>query len=170
MKFKEKLVELDACSEAIEWVNGKGFKSACKTCDRGDWMLWYISHNKKELGLEDMRLITKAKAKCALLVKHLMKDERSIKALEVAVKFGEGEATREELDTATDAAYDATDATDAYVAAASYAANAAYAAASYTAAASYAAYAANAAYRKETYKKCADICREVFADVIKNHK
>ena len=34
-----------------------------------------------------------------------MDDERSKKAVEVAILFGEGKATREELDTAHDAAY-----------------------------------------------------------------
>ena len=62
-----------------------------------------------------------------------MKDPRSLKALEVAEKFSKGEATREELDAA--------------------AADAAYAYAAY-------AYAAYATARKETLKKCADICRE----------
>ena len=69
---------------------------------------------------------------CALTVRHLMKDERSVRACEVSLKFADGEATREELDAA---AY----------AAAAYAANAA---------------AADAAARIKSQQQTADICRE----------
>ncbi len=64
---------------------------------------------------EHLKLLTRAKAHCALTVRHLMKDQRSITACEVALKFADGEATRDELRTA-------------YAAAAAYAAYAAYAA------------------------------------------
>jgi hypothetical protein len=42
---------------------------------------------------------------CARQVQHLMTDERSIAALEVAEKFANGEATQEELDAARAAAW-----------------------------------------------------------------
>jgi len=45
--------------------------------------------------------------RCARQVQHLMKDERSINALDVAERFAHGEATKEELDAAKDAAKDA---------------------------------------------------------------
>ena len=173
MKFKEKLEKIDACQEAINWVKTKGFKKSRETCERGDWMLWYVFRHKKQLGLEDMRLITLAKAKCAGLVKHLMKDKRSLNALKVAERFGVNQATKEDLSAAADAAAVAAVAADpnayAYAAAAYAAAYAAYTDATYAAvAAAYAAYAADAyadAARKETLSKCADICREVFKDV-----
>lgn len=41
---------------------------------------------------------------CARQVQHLMKDQRSIDALDVAERFAHGAATREELDAARDAA------------------------------------------------------------------
>ena len=41
---------------------------------------------------------------CARQVQHLMKDERSIRAIDVAEKFANGEATKEELSAARDAA------------------------------------------------------------------
>jgi hypothetical protein len=44
---------------------------------------------------------------CARQVQHLMKDERSLKALDVAEAFANGKATKEELDAAGDAARDA---------------------------------------------------------------
>lgn len=42
---------------------------------------------------------------CARDVEHLMEDERSIKALDVAKRYANGEATKEELDSAYAAAY-----------------------------------------------------------------
>jgi len=166
MKFTEKLKELNACDEAVEWVHKRGLYKAWKECERGDWMLWYISRNKKELGLEDMRIITKAKAKCASLVRHLMQDARSKKALDIAIKFGEGIATREELNAAESYAAAAYYSAESYSAAAYYSAYSAYSAAAAYSAYAAAAYSAYAARRKETLSKCADICREVFKEVI----
>ena len=68
---------------------------------------------------------------CARQVQHLMTDERSITALDVAERFANGEVTADELAVARRAAY---------------AAYAAYAADAAAYAAAYAAYAANAAY------------------------
>jgi len=44
---------------------------------------------------------------CARQVQHLMKDKRSLDALDVAERFANGEVTKEELDAAWDAARDA---------------------------------------------------------------
>ena len=155
--MKNLLIELDACEEAREWAGDKTAEQIINECHRGDWLLWLAQ--KVYL---DFRLLTLAKGKCANTVRHLMKDERSIKAVDTAIAFGEGKATRDELYATTDdAAYAA-----AYAADAAYAA---YAAAAATAdAAAYAAYAyadansANAAARKQNQLQTADICREVF--------
>ena len=95
---------------------------------------------------------------CARQVSHLMKDPRSLRALDVVDAFARGDATAEELEVARRdayAAYTAADAADA-AAYAAYDADAADAAAAYTAAdaaytaaadaAADAAYAAYAAY------------------------
>jgi hypothetical protein len=50
---------------------------------------------------------------CARQVQHLMKDERSLNALDVAEKFANGEATKEELAAASGAAWAAGAARDA---------------------------------------------------------
>ena len=42
MKFKDKLIKLGTCEEAVKWVGDKDFKKAWDTCDRGDWLIWYI--------------------------------------------------------------------------------------------------------------------------------
>jgi len=49
--------------------------------------------------------LTLAKIYCALTIKHLIKNKRSIKALEVALKFANGKATLEELKIAVNSAY-----------------------------------------------------------------
>lgn len=163
MKLTEKLNKLHACKEAVEWCEGKTFKQAWDTCERGDWMLWLAHRKMDKAGWCDLRNLTLAKARCAKLVIHLMKDKRSRKAVEVAERFGNGDATRKELDAASAAANAAYAAASAAASAAAYAAASAAASASadYDAsAAAYAASAASAAKRKEIIKQCADICRE----------
>jgi len=80
---------------------------------------------------------------CARKVQHLMTDQRSINALDVAERYANGKATKEELNAAEDAAWDAAgDARDAAAAAraAAYAAEvAAWAAAWYASGAAWAA-------------------------------
>src|SRR5690606_13530199 len=98
------------CSEALRFrMRYNSFQEAWAECPRGDWMLWIA----QKVGV-DLRTLTRAKALCALTVRHLMKDERSVRACEVALKFADGEVIREELD---DAAF-----VDAYGGAAAYAA------------------------------------------------
>ena len=132
--FKEYLESVDACEPAVEWAGDKPIEQVVAECHRGDWLLWLA----KKCGVEPQPL-TLAKGHCANTVRHLMTDERSLKAVDVAIAFAEGKATREELDDAADAAY------------------AAYASA--FAAASAAAYAAN---QQET----ADICRKYIGELI----
>jgi hypothetical protein len=133
-----KLEKIDACSDAIEWVaTQKNYKEAWQNCERGEWMLWLA----KMLKVNDRKL-TLAKFKCANQVRHLMKDPRSLAALDAAEKYGNGEISRDELDTAAAADADA----------AAYAAYAAYAAAD------------DATAKKESLKKSAEFCREILTD------
>ena len=83
---------------------------------------------------EKHRELTLAKAHCAATVLHLMKDERSKNAIAVAIKYGNNEATSEELSAAYAAAFAA----------------AAYAAAAFAAAAA----------RTKNQLETADICRQ----------
>ena len=190
--FKELLMKLPdgsvACEAARVWAADKTIEEVVSTCERGEWLLWLAQ--KVGVPLQELTL---AKARCAKTVIHLMKDERSINAVNVAEKFGLGECTLEELKEAAAGAYAAyADAADAYAAAtaatayatadayttayttayaaatAAYAAYAAYAAATaaavYATAAAYAA--AYAAAKKENQKLTADICREVIGDLL----
>jgi hypothetical protein len=158
--MKDLLIKLDACQNAQDWAADKSWQEIYETCHRGDWLLWLFQKTNPN----DLQALTLAKGHCSNTVRHLMKDERSIKAVDVAIAFGEGKATLEELHSA---AYDAAVASAA-VAYAAYAADAA-ASASYAAVASaavaYAAYAADAAAsasaaRKENQQLTADICRK----------
>jgi len=105
------------------------FKEFYETCERGDWMLWLF----KKSNPDSLRELTLAKGHCANTIRHLMKDERALAAVDAAIAFGEGKINRDELDKAAAAS------------AASYAAYAAYAASYAAYAASYAATAASAA-------------------------
>ena len=168
MTFKELLIKLDACESAKEWARDMPIEEIVSTCHRGDWLLWLA----KKVDV-DLRLRTLAKGHCANTVRHLMTDERSLNAVDVAIAFGEGKATREELDAAAAAV-----AADAYAAtgAAGAAANAAYAAAdaaatAAAAAAAYAAYAAAAAAAAvadadANRQQAADICRQYIGEAL----
>lgn len=99
----DQLKQLNTCESAIKWVeenNLTELRDAWDKCYRGDWMLWLY----KKLKPANLRELTLAKGHCANTVRYLMKDERSITAVDTAIAFGEGRATRDELDAA---AYDA---------------------------------------------------------------
>jgi len=126
--------------------------------------------------------LTLAKAHCANTERHFMKDERSIKAVDIAIAFGEGRSTDNELIAAANAAAEV--AANAFTAASYYAANAAAATANANATktvhynSAYAAYyiaAVAAAYassknknsaRKENEKLTADICRKYLTEYV----
>ena len=150
-ELSNRLEELNACPEAREWVGDKSLKKAWEKCKRGDWMLWYYF---KEAGFT--KELVKAKADCVSLVKHLMKDQRSLDALQACYDYVDSKISKKELRRA--AAYAA------YAASATYAASDAYDAAYSAAYAAYADAGANASARKEILKKCADICREVLTE------
>jgi hypothetical protein len=161
-----KLENLRACRDAIEWVGTrKSPKDAWMNCERGDWMLWIA----KRLDVDD-RILTLAKVKCVEQIRHLMKDQRSLDALDACYRYAKGEITREELNLAS-AAADAAYASDAASAAAAYAA-ASYAYASAAASYAYASAAASAAAaRMKSLKKSADICREILTEeVLRKYK
>ena len=108
------------------------------------WALWIISRDGVLSKMERVEL----SVRFAERVKHLMKDQRSIDALEVAKRYAEGNATDEELEQAADDATHAAHAAYAAVAADAYDADAAADAVAVAAAAG-AAYAAVAAYDAE---------------------
>ena len=173
--FKDLLIELNACSPAIVWAEDKNIEEVLRDSYRGDWLLWLA----KKLDLP-LNKLTLAKARCAKTVIHLMKDKRSVDAVNVAERFGLDECSLEELNAAATAAYAAADDADAYAAYAAYAAAddaAAYAAyAAADASYAYAAYAdTDAAYadtdadadaRKNNQQHTSDICVEILGQLL----
>jgi hypothetical protein len=108
--LQTKLKELGACNEAIEWAKDYDtLQEAWDNCQRGHWMIWLVT--KMEWSNEkDLRLMAVAFAR---QVQHLMKDQRSINALDVAERYANGEANIDELTAARAAAREAAAASDA---------------------------------------------------------
>jgi hypothetical protein len=167
IKAIEKLIELDACKDACDWVEDRTIEQAWNECERGGWMLWFYNQSFPEKTKE----LAIAKAHYANTVRHLMLDERSTRAVDSAIEYGMGKITREELyfisgDAFSAASMPAFNPITCYIYAA-YAA--AYAAAFTNPFANFPANYASAAAENykpnhESYirnqKQCADICRK----------
>jgi hypothetical protein len=103
-EFNQLLVKLDACPDAVKWCEGKSLQDAWDSATRSDWMFWLLLNQSNEATDKELRLIA---VKCARQVQHLMTDQRSINALDVAERFSNGEATEQDLAAARDASWDA---------------------------------------------------------------
>jgi len=138
----------NACKEGIDWCkeNCGTMQDVWDSLKRIDWLVW-VATKEGVLTDKELRLFA---CFCARQNWHLLTDERSRNAIEVAERFANGKATKEELKAAYVAAYDAAYADAAYDAYARAAARAA-AVAAYAArvAARVAADRARAAARKE---------------------
>jgi hypothetical protein len=153
--FKDKLKELGACQKAVEWVGDRTMKEAFRDCPRGDWILW--AHEKFFPERKRERVL--AAAHCANTVRHLMKNDRSKKAVDTAIAYGEGKVTEKELRTAAYGSYAVVENADYAVAAAAFSfSTAAYGEDAYDVA--YAVAHAAADDKEENQKKTADICRK----------
>ncbi len=161
--LKEFLEKNNACKGGYLFAKDLTLEEFLTTCPRGDWILWlFVKSNP-----DSLKELTLAKGHCANTVRHLMEDERSLRAVDVAIAFGEGKATKKELDSASaasDAASAAASAASDAADAAAYAASAAYTADAAAYAASDAAYAASGDSTSPTYEQnqmeTADICRK----------
>ena len=81
------------CRSGLAWYESQpDAETAWKNCHRGDWMLWVAY----QLNV-DHRILTLTKGYCAKTVIHLMTDNRSKQAVETAIKYGEGQVTKEKL-------------------------------------------------------------------------
>jgi hypothetical protein len=100
MYLKKLLNELQADKELIDWVEDKSIEQVIESCKKGDWLLWL--GYKMNLPKQELTL---AKAKCAATVKHLLDNEVSFNAIDVAEKFGNQLCNRDELDKAASNAY-----------------------------------------------------------------
>ena len=179
MKFSDKLIAMNACTEAVEWCGSRGLVEAWRECPRGDWMLWLAGRIDI-----DRKLLVLAACDCAETALQYVPEgeDRPAKCIQVARNWCEGTASMDDVKAARRDAYAAYPAADAAAyAAADAAADAAiaYAAAAYAAAdadaAAYAAIAdAAAAYaaadaaadaasanaRRKSLKTCANLVRK----------
>jgi hypothetical protein len=156
-----------ACSDAVDYVRScKTVEECFSQCDRGDWFVWLIGKTMNLHSENHLRKFVLVKGLYANQLVHLMKDERSRKAVEVAIAYGNGTASRKDLDEAGNDAYDAyIDADDGSSDSSDSSFYAAYAADCASLA-----YAINVgdvdfviSIQKDLLKKCADIVREHYS-------
>ncbi len=177
--FRQQLIDMHACPEAIKWVGRKGAATAWKQADRADWMLWLAPK------ILDRKTVVLAACDCAEAALQYVPEgeDRPKQAIETVRAWCNGRATKRQAHDDAAAAYAAAYAAyaaayaagaaadavaDAYAAyAAAYAAYAAVADA-YTAyaayvadAAVYAVYAAYAAYADAAYAAYAKAHQEM---------
>ena len=87
VEFVAKLKELNACSEAVEFVGDKDFKTAWNKCVWADWMLWLIC--KMEIGTREERIHIICDC-AATALKYVPKGEdRPRLAIEAARKYAD---------------------------------------------------------------------------------
>ena len=149
-----------ACDEAARWLESQpDAQTAWRNCEKSQWMLWWLN----KCGVDD-RTKRKLAVRFARRVRHLMKDARSIAALDVAERYADELATDAELDAASAAAMAATSdaASDAAWAAARAATSAAASAAAIAAACA-------AAWDAERLAQCG-IIRELIPQVPTQNK
>ncbi len=135
--WREHLVRLKACADAIEWAHSRSGTAAdaWAACERGDWLLWVAART----GV-DRRLVAFAACDCARPALDYVPagEHRPRAAIETVEAWARGEASLGDVRAAAAAAYAsaATAATAAYATVATaYAATAAYAVAAAAAAA-----------------------------------
>jgi len=90
----------DACVEGCKW--SKQFKTPQEwwnSIEKPHWMLWAITRLYDFENEPDLRRLILARAECAKLIYHLMDDVLGLNrnAVDTAIAFGKGLATREEL-------------------------------------------------------------------------
>ena len=121
LTIPEFVKKYNPCGDARAYLSTQeSIEIAWTDCKRGDWMLWTL----KQVNYQDIRALQYVALEVAESVRHLMTDERSTNVLKVTKRFLLGQATKEELETAADAAADAAYAAADAAYAAAYAAQA----------------------------------------------
>ncbi len=98
--------KFSACQDGREWALSTGCETMAKLWKRGDlrpdWRIW-IAMRPGVMTDRNARLFA---CWCVRQVWHLLTDERSRNAVEVAERYANGEATEGELDAARATAWD----------------------------------------------------------------
>jgi hypothetical protein len=93
----------DTYKSARERAHGKTWQIIYDTCDRGEWLTWLLSRSAPAL---DKHTRVKLAAALVNTVRDLMPDAAK-EALDVAIRYGNGDATDKELKVAAEAAWSA---------------------------------------------------------------
>jgi hypothetical protein len=110
MSWTDKLVEMDACEEAVWWARGYASpQAAWAACERGDWMLWLAGRLAGEPhSAARKRLVLAACACVRLALEYVPRGEaRPRTAVETAERWArdEGGVTLQDVRAAAAAAY-----------------------------------------------------------------
>jgi len=99
MSFKQQLIEMNACYDAVYWVENRTIQQAWNDCPRGDWMLWLLETMKEVEGWPDEEKIMLLGHWCARRAwKYTpMKRTRPPKTDRAKEAWARGEITKEEI-------------------------------------------------------------------------
>ena len=107
MTIKNFCKKHNACKDGLDWALSTGCQTMSELWLRDDikpeWRIW-IATRPGVMSDRDLRLFS---CWCVRQVWHLLADERSRNAVEVAERYAMGEAAIDELDAASAAAWDA---------------------------------------------------------------
>lgn len=106
-KLQNKLKELCACAEAIDWAKDFiTFKEAWNVCERADWMLWIAGRLADKNDNQKAVVLCVCVCACARRsLKYVPNDEnRPLIAIETAERWTRGEASLEDLRIAANTA------------------------------------------------------------------
>ena len=110
--WTDKLVQLNACCEAVQWAQGyPSLRAAWEACERGDWMLWLAGRTCRTLP-QRKRLVLAACA-CARTALRYVKvgEKRPRAAIRMAERWARGDCSVSLQDVRSAAAYAAADGT-----------------------------------------------------------
>ena len=95
----ERLKKEKACTEAIEWANGMDLKTAWNTCERADWMLWYMCRTDMATERERIHVICDC---AATALKYVPKGEdRPRLAIEATRRYADNPTEKNKVAKAT---------------------------------------------------------------------
>ena len=77
------------------WAKGKTWDDIFFNCPKGEWLLWLFQKTNPE----DIKLLTLAKGRCANTMRYFMLHERTRQAIDIAIKFGTGKTSLNELNS-----------------------------------------------------------------------
>ena len=98
MKFYDKVKQLGACKEGLDWLGDKTEKEFWDTCQKGKWLLWYLKSTIKKPTLATHRKLVHITCDIAeSVLKYVPADEkRPAEAIRLARAWANGEKISKE--------------------------------------------------------------------------